>query len=269
MTNMRFASTSLKKHKLAEAQHEETQGTLAASPRLTRETSVTEVTRLTPAAAWKRMIGRPLWTQWMVTPTGLLALLLLLLSTNQAASIRTRQCSDSLQRILKLTRLAQKESADLIKTYKASQGDMLDVFCQASLQDIPEPAISGLEVSERVESVLDHLQAFLPHLERVYEQQADLQAPGSPVLVQLDRVGQRGRGLGALVRAFYRDAFPNLQEPAEGPAVLEPPAHNVFQQKVYGCVVVKTYKEFLTNVARELRSLKSKMCRGRRSFASL
>ncbi|XP_077354649.1 IL-6 subfamily cytokine M17 [Festucalex cinctus] len=214
------------------------------------------------------MIGRPLWTQWTLTPTALLALLLLLLCADRTTSVRTRQCSDSLQRILKLTRLAQKESADLIKTYKASQGDLSDVFCQASLQDVPEPAISGLELPERLESVLDHLRDFLPHLRRVYEQQADLQAPGGPLLSQLDRVGQRGRGLGSLVQAFYRDAFPNLQEPARGPEALEPPAQNVFQQKVYGCVVVKTYKEFLTNVARELRSIKSKVCRGRGSFTS-
>ncbi|XP_037120845.1 IL-6 subfamily cytokine M17 [Syngnathus acus] len=261
MTDIPFASTSVKEHKLAQAQHEEPR---AGAPTLTPGTSVAKGTRVTLGAAWRRMIdGRPLWT---ATPTTLLALLLLLLSTNQASSGRSRQCSDSLQRILKVTRLAQKESADLIKTYKASQGDMSDIFCQASLQDIPEPSISGLEHSERLESLLEHLRAFLPHLKRVYEQQADLQAPGSPVLVQLGHVGQRGQDLGALVRTFYRNTFPNLQEPAEGPVVLELPAQNVFQQKVYGCVVVKTYKEFLGNAARELRSLRGKVCRGRRAF---
>ncbi|XP_061554789.1 IL-6 subfamily cytokine M17 [Phycodurus eques] len=214
------------------------------------------------------MIGCPLWTRWTDTTATFLVVLLLLLSTNQASSIRTRQCSDSIQRILKQTRLTQKESAELIKTYKASQGDMSDVFCQASLYDVPEPAVSGLEVSERLESVLDRLRAFLPHLRRVYDQQADLQARGSPVLVQLGHMGDRSRRLGSLVRAFYRDAFPNLQEPAGEPAVLEPPAQNVFGQKVYGCVVLKTYKEFLTNAARELRSVKGKMCRNRRFFKS-
>ncbi|XP_051906842.1 IL-6 subfamily cytokine M17 [Hippocampus zosterae] len=260
---MRFAST-LKKHKLAGVQHEETQGTLARPPRQN-----SRVTKVTLVATWKRMIGRPLWTQWMSTPTTLLALLLLLLSTNWVSSMRTRQCPESLQRLLRLTRLAQKESTDLVKTYKASQGEMSDVFCRASLQDIPEPGISGLEPSERMESILDHLQEFLPHLRRIYEQQKDLQAPDSPVLVQLGHVSQRGRDLGALVRAFFWNTFPNLQEPAEGPTVLEPPPQNIFQQKVYGCVVVKTYKEFLSNVAREFRSLKGKVCRGRRRLRSM
>lgn len=146
---------------------------------------------------------------------------------------------------------------------------MSDVFCRASLLDIPEPGISGLEPSERMESILDHLRAFLPHLRRIYEQQKDLQAPDSPVLVQLWQASQRGRDLGALVRAFFWNTFPNLQKPAEGPAALEQAAQNIFQQKVYGCVVVKTYKEFLTNVAREFRSLKGKVCRGRRRFRSV
>ncbi|XP_057674438.1 IL-6 subfamily cytokine M17 [Corythoichthys intestinalis] len=214
------------------------------------------------------MIGRLLWTQWMDTKTTLLALLLLLF-TNQASSISPRQCSDSIQRIWRVTRLTLKESTELIKNYKAAQGALSDVFCKATLQDIPDPTISGLEVSERLESIWDHILAFRPHLRRVYEQQEDLQEPGSPVLVQLVDVDRRSQDLGALVLAFYREVFPNLQELAEGPAVVDPPAQNVFQQKVYGCVVLKTYKAFLTNTARELKVLKGNVCTVRRRFNSL
>ncbi|XP_061657703.1 IL-6 subfamily cytokine M17 [Syngnathoides biaculeatus] len=265
MTNVRSAGSSLKKLESSEARHEATPQTPATSA---RSSAAPKSGRLAPAAPRPTMIGAPLWTRRMDATTPFLVLLLLLLPTNQASSIRSGRCSDSLQRILKLTRLTQKESTELIQTYKASQGDMSDVFCRASLHDVPEPAISGLKVSERLESVLDRLCAFLPHLRRVYDQQADLQAPDSPVMVQLGHVGERSRSLGSLVRALYRDAFPNLQEPAGGAAVPEPPAQNVFGQKVYGCVLLKTYKAFLSNAAREFRSLKGKMCRDSRIVES-
>ncbi|XP_061888010.1 IL-6 subfamily cytokine M17 [Entelurus aequoreus] len=200
------------------------------------------------------------------TSLALLLLLLILLRSPTASSSRDQQCASSVQRTLKLTRLIHTESVDLIKTYRASQGDMSHLFCKVSIPDVPEPNISGLEPSERTESILRHLRVFSSHLRRVYEQQTDLQRPDSGLLVQLDTVGERNRGLEALLRNFYRDVFPNLQDwPAGAPASL-PPAQNTFQQKVYGCVVLKTYKDFLLNVCRELRSMRSRVCRGRRNF---
>ena len=140
---------------------------------------------------------------------------------------------------------------------------MSEFFCKVSVPDVPDPNISGMVPSERIGSIYTHLQAFLPHFKRVYEQQTDLQAPSSPLLTELNSVSSRSRSLAALVNSFYQSIFPNLPvpEPAGGPTTLPPP-QNVFQQKVYGCVVLKTYKDFLSNVARELRTLKS-VCKRR------
>lgn len=139
---------------------------------------------------------------------------------------------------------------------------MSELFCKVSVNDIPDPNISGLEPSERIASISTHLQAFFPHFKRVYEQQTDLQSPTSPLLAELSTVSVRSKSLAALVNRFYQSLFPNLPapEPAGGPTTLPPP-QNVFQQKVYGCVVLKTYKDFLSNVFRELRTLKNKVCR--------
>lgn len=139
---------------------------------------------------------------------------------------------------------------------------MGELFCQVTVSDVPDPNISGLEPSERIASISTHLQSFFPHFKRVYEQQTDLQAPTSPLLTQLNTISLRSKGLAALVNSFYQSLFPNLPvpEPAGGPTTLPPP-QNIFQQKVYGCVVLKTYKEFLSNVSRELRTLKHKVCR--------
>nr|XP_046231809.1 IL-6 subfamily cytokine M17 isoform X2 [Scatophagus argus] len=197
----------------------------------------------------------------------LLSLLLVMAvdSTRTVAASRSQQCGNSLpslQQTLKVTRLIQKESVDLIKTYKASQGEMSELFCKVSINDNPDPNISGLEPSEKIASISTHLQAFLQHLKRVHEQQTDLQSPTSPLLNQLTTVSARSQILAALINSFYQSLFPNLPvpEPAGGPTTLPPP-QNVFQQKVYGCVVLKTYKEFLSNVSRELRTLRNKMCR--------
>lgn len=129
------------------------------------------------------------------------------------------------------------------------------------MNNIPDPNISGLEQSERIVSIYTHLQDFFPHFKRVYEQQADMQPPTSPVLSELNTVSFRSKDLASLINVFYQRLFPNLPvpEPAGGPTTLPPP-QNVFQQKVYGCVVLKTYKDFLSNVARELRTLKNEVC---------
>lgn len=138
---------------------------------------------------------------------------------------------------------------------------MANHFCKISMNNIPDPNISGLETSERIVSIYTHLQDFFPHFKRVYEQQADMQPPTSPVLSELSTISFRSKGLASLINTFYQSLFPNqaVPEPAGGPTTLPPP-QNVFQQKVYGCVVLKTYKDFLSNVAQELRTLKNKVC---------
>ncbi|XP_034458490.1 IL-6 subfamily cytokine M17 isoform X1 [Hippoglossus hippoglossus] len=212
-------------------------------------------------------VKRMSFQQYMELTTTLLSLLLVMAvdSTRTVAASRSQQCGNSLQQTLKLARLAQKESVDLIKTYqKAAQGEMSELFCKVSVNNVPDPNISGLEPSERIASIYTHLQTFMAHFKRVYEQQTDLQLPSSPLLAELTGVSGRSRGLAALINGFYQSLFPNLPmpEPAGGPTTLPPP-QNVFQQKVYGCVVLKTYKEFLSNVSRELRTLKGKVCRRR------
>lgn len=142
---------------------------------------------------------------------------------------------------------------------KVSQGDMPEAFCKGQLSDVPDPEISGLEQSERMASIFTHLRAFVPHLRRVYEQQSDLQLPTNVLLLQLDTVSSRSRSLAGVMHSLYQSLYPNLPEPAVGPTGLPPP-QNVFQQKVYGCVVLRTYREFLLNATRELRMLRGKVC---------
>ncbi|KAK0134647.1 Cardiotrophin-2 [Merluccius polli] len=183
----------------------------------------------------------------------------------RTASLCTSQnCGIPLQQSLKLTRLIQKESVELIRTYKTSQGPMSERFCKTSRSDVPDPSISGLEPSERLASVSAVLQSFLPHFQRVSEQQADLQSPSSRLLTELSNVRNRSTSLAAVINCLYQSLFPNLPapEPAGGPTLL-PPAQNIFQQKVYGCVVLRSFKELLLNVARELRTLKGRVCKKR------
>lgn len=139
---------------------------------------------------------------------------------------------------------------------------MSEFSCKVPQKDVPSSVISGLEPSERVDSIYSLLQDFLPHFKRVYDQQVDIQSPSSQLLTQLKAVPARGRHLADAVREFYRCLFPNLPvpEPAEGPTAL-PPAQNIFQLKMYGCVVLRSYKDFLSNVMRETRTLKNKLSR--------
>ncbi|KAF7666286.1 hypothetical protein LDENG_00114150 [Lucifuga dentata] len=202
--------------------------------------------------------------QLMEAAKTLLSLLLVVAvdSTRSVTPSRNQQCGNSLQQTLKLTRLVHKESVDLIKTYKATQGEMSELLCGVSVNIVPDPNISGLEPSERIVSMYTHLQDFSPHFKRVYEQQTDLQSPTSTLLPELTNISTRSRSLAALINGVYQSIFPNLPmpEPAGGSTALPPP-QNVFQQKVYGCAVLKSFKEFLSNVAREMRTLKSQVCK--------
>ncbi|XP_068191128.1 IL-6 subfamily cytokine M17 [Antennarius striatus] len=195
--------------------------------------------------------------------TFLFLLLLMAVDSSRPAPVRENlQCGNFLQQMLRQTRVINKESADLIKLYKASQGEMPEFFCKVAINDIPDPKISGLQPAEKIASISTHLQAFFPHLKWVYEQQTDLQLPTSPLLKALTTVRVRSQWLVPIINNFYQSLFPNLSlpEPAGGATTLPPP-QNVFQQKIYGCVVLKTYKEFLSNVSRELRNLKN-VCKG-------
>ncbi|XP_059906153.1 IL-6 subfamily cytokine M17 isoform X2 [Gadus macrocephalus] len=197
-------------------------------------------------------------------PSALLSLLLVMAvhSSRTVSLSRSQNCGTPLQQSLKLTRLIHKESVELIRTY-ASQGALSELFCKSSSSEVPQPKISGLEPSERLLSVSSVLRSFLPHLRRVLEQQTDLQSPSSRLLTELSNVRNRSASLASVIGRLYQDLFPNLpapEPPAGGPTQMPPP-QNIFQQKVYGCVVLRRFKDFLLNVARELRTLKSRVCR--------
>ncbi|XP_037547951.1 IL-6 subfamily cytokine M17 [Nematolebias whitei] len=206
--------------------------------------------------------------QFLETAATLLYFLLLLPanSTRGVAASRNHHCGKDLQPTMKLTKLIQKKTANLTKEYIASQGDGFQQdFCKASMSGIPDPNISGLEPSERIASIHTQLQAFLPHLKQVQEQQGNLQPPKSQLVDQLGRVTKQSGMLANRVEAFYKSLFPNrpLPDPSGGPTTLPSP-QNVFQQKVYGCVVLTTYKKLLSNILNERKTLKSKVCRTRK-----
>ncbi|XP_072311567.1 IL-6 subfamily cytokine M17 [Eucyclogobius newberryi] len=199
------------------------------------------------------------------TAATLLSLMLMMVfdTTIMVAASRTQQCGNSLLQALKLARLVQKESVDIIRTYKAAQGDLSELICKVTLYGLPDPNISGLEPSEQISSIHTSLQEFSPHFRRVYDQQTDLQLADSLLLLQLNLIRGRSQYLDVQINHVYQDLFPNsppLVPDSSGGATSLPPPQNVFQQKVYGCVVLKTYKEFLSNVCKYLRTLKNQMC---------
>ncbi|KAK5897592.1 hypothetical protein CesoFtcFv8_010641 [Champsocephalus esox] len=76
---------------------------------------------------------------------------------------------------------------------------MSELFCKVSVNNVPDPNISGLEPSEKIACIYTHLQEFFPHFQWVYEQQTDLQLPTSPLLSDLSRfrAGSRNQSTGS------------------------------------------------------------------------
>ncbi|XP_067107061.1 IL-6 subfamily cytokine M17 isoform X1 [Osmerus mordax] len=189
-------------------------------------------------------------------------LLVMVVDASRAGkSCRSQACGSSLQRSWRFTRLLHKESDDLLKIYKTSQGDLSELFCKMSMDNVPDPDISGLDPSARIQSMYSHIKTFLPHLQRVTEQQTDLQIFSNPLLSKLSDTYSRTSSLGSQISCIYQMLFPNspLLEPAGEPTPL-PLSQNIFQQKVYGCVVLKRLKQFLSNATREIKALKHQTC---------
>lgn len=129
------------------------------------------------------------------------------------------------------------------------------------MNNIPVSSLSGQTSADRTLNIYTRLKEFLPHIKKVLEQQSDLMPPQSPLLNSLDETWQRTGHLIYKVNCILQLLQPNIPipEPAFRPTGIPLP-QNVFQQKVYGCVVLTRLNEFLLRVVDELRSLKGSMC---------
>ncbi|KTF96012.1 hypothetical protein cypCar_00012490 [Cyprinus carpio] len=185
-------------------------------------------------------------------------------------SCKNEKCSQLLHRSLKLTRLMSKRSADLLETYKASQGDSADLICDMQMDNVPVSTISGQTMSERILSVYTHLKEFLPHMKTVMEQQKDLNPPINPVVEGLHSMITHVHHIAQRVNCILQILQPNIPipEPAERSTGI-PPAQNIFQQKAYGCIVLSRLQELLSQAVQEQKSLKGKMCKQRTKNGSL
>ncbi|KAL7838317.1 hypothetical protein AOLI_G00267210 [Acnodon oligacanthus] len=178
----------------------------------------------------------------------------------------TENNSKILQKGVKLARLMNRTTADIIKTYQAYQGDFAEQFCKMSMDNVPASTLSGQTSSERVLSIYIRLKEFLPHVKKVLEQQNDLQPPSSPLLPVLSQIKEQINHLVQRVNCIFQILQPNIlvPEPPAWPTRI-PPAQNIFQQKVYGCVVLSRLSEFLSTTLEELRSLKGSMGKKKRT----
>ncbi|XP_057216123.1 IL-6 subfamily cytokine M17 isoform X2 [Triplophysa rosa] len=186
------------------------------------------------------------------------------------ARCENQSCSQHLHRSLKLTKFMNVTTAQLLKTYKASNGDSTDLICDMKMVNVPVSTISGQSISERISSVYTRLKEFLPHLKTVVEQQKDFEPPTNPVAEGLKHMIAHVDRISPIVNCLLQVLKPNIPipEPAERPTGI-PPAQNTFQQKAYGCIVLSRLQEFLSQAFHELKSLRGKKCRRRTEIPSL
>lgn len=145
---------------------------------------------------------------------------------------------------------------------QANEGDFAKQFCKMQMDNVPASSLSGQTSADRMLNVYTRLKEFQPHIKKVLKQQTGLLPPQSPLLNSLDENLQRTGHLTHKVNCILEILQPNIPipEPAAGPTGIPLP-QNVFQQKVYGCVVLSRLNEFLLRVVDELRSLKGSVCK--------
>ncbi|XP_030643370.1 IL-6 subfamily cytokine M17 [Chanos chanos] len=172
----------------------------------------------------------------------------------------SQSCGKTLRKSLKLTRVTLKNAEALLETYKKSQGDFAELYCQMAMENIPGSSISGQVSSERMVNVYTRLKEFLPHLKMVAEQQTEMQIPSHSLFNELTEVQDRTGHVSFKVNCLLQILMPNMPIPEPPKPTGLPPSLNYFQKKVYGCVVLTRLKEFLMQTAQELRTHKDKMC---------
>lgn len=145
---------------------------------------------------------------------------------------------------------------------QANEGDFAKQFCKMQMDNIPASSLSGQTSADRILNVYTRLKEFHPHIKKVLEQQTSLLPPNSHMLYSLNENLQRTGHLVHKMNCILQILQPNIPipEPAAGPTGIPLP-QNVFQQKVYGCVVLTRLNKFLLKVVDELRSLKGSVCK--------
>lgn len=150
------------------------------------------------------------------------------------------------------------------------QGDFAEQFCKMQIDNVPALSLSGQTPADRILNVYTRLKEFQPHIKKVLEQQTDLLPPQSPLLKSLEDTLQQTDHLAHKVNCILQILQPNIPipEPAAGPTGIPLP-QNVFQQKIYGCVVLTRLNNFLWITVNELRSIKGSMCIKKRNFVDV
>lgn len=150
---------------------------------------------------------------------------------------------------------------------QASEGDFAKHFCKMQMNNVPPSSLSGQTSADRTLNIYTRLKEFQPHIKNVLKQQTDLLPPQSDFLTSLENNLQQTGHLTHKVNCILQILQPNIPipEPAAGPTGIPQP-QNVFQQKVYGCVVLTRLNEFLLRVVHELRSLKGSVCKKKRTL---
>lgn len=141
----------------------------------------------------------------------------------------------------------------------------MEFICQAQTEGIPEATVSGQDGMERLMGMHVRLHDFVPHLQHVYEQQAELQLPGSELLSQLGDVQKRCPHLAERLHILLQLLLPNSVLEPLGPTGQPPllPPLNSFQQKAYGCNVLTRFRSFLNQSQRDLKVLRGEACKRR------
>ncbi|GAA6087504.1 IL-6 subfamily cytokine M17 [Tachysurus ichikawai] len=172
-----------------------------------------------------------------------------------------QSCTKTIHKGVKLSKFMKRNTAELLKTYQASEGDFAKQFCKMQMDNVPASSFSGQTSSDRMFNIYTRLKEFQPHIKKVLKQQTVLLPLQSPLLNSLDETLQRTGHLAQGINCILQILQPNIPifEPATSPTRIPLP-QNVFQQKVYGCVVLTRLNEFLSRVVDELRSLKGSMC---------
>ncbi|XP_066509180.1 IL-6 subfamily cytokine M17 [Hoplias malabaricus] len=195
-----------------------------------------------------------------------------LLSITDFVNTTVPCAEDSYSRILskgvKLARLVNWTTSELIKTYQANQGDFAEQFCKMPMDNVPASTLYGQTSTERILNIYTRLKEFLPHISKVLEQQKDLQPPSCNLIPGIIGVKEQVGHLAHRVNCIFQILQPNVLVPEPSWPTRIPPAQNVFQQKVYGCVVLTRLREFLSVVVNELKSIKGSMRKKRIQLTS-
>ncbi|KAM6297903.1 oncostatin-M [Aegotheles albertisi] len=155
----------------------------------------------------------------------------------------------TLQQVQALVRLMAKDAQELYAFYKKDQGLAIDRICRTNRP--PEWLQGPVLGPGGLRGLREPMTRMAQALQDITRHERDLNPPGAEILRRLAKTHLKVRGLLSNLEGLYPDpSLPPGRQPPPGPTA----PTKVFQQKLEGCRILRSYSRFMAKLNAQLEA---------------